>query len=158
MTDSRERWQPVAFQLAQLGAFAAERFAARVAELGLQPSDVGILRLIAQHDGPLSQRELARLLGVGPSRVVALIDGLERKGLVARTRSVRDRRNHELALTDAGRAVMGKMRSIGSAHDREITGALSADERATLGQLLAKLAVTHELAENVHPGYRSRER
>jgi hypothetical protein len=60
-------------------------------------------------------------------------------------------------LTDAGRAVMGRMRSIGSAHDREITGALSADERATLGQLLAKLAATHDLPENVQPGYRSRE-
>jgi DNA-binding MarR family transcriptional regulator len=156
MTDSRpEHWQPVAFQLAQLGAFAAQRFAERVGELGLQPSDVGILRIIGKHQGALSQRALAGLLGVGPSRVVALIDQLEKKGMVARTRSAHDRRNYELTLTDAGREVMGKMRRIGSAHDRAITGSLSTEERATLGELLGRLAAANGLTEDVHPGYRS---
>lgn len=156
MTDSRpEHWRPVAFLLAQLGGFAAQRFGERVAELGLQPSDVGILRIISRHEGALSQQALAGLLGVGPSRVVALIDQLEKKGLVARARSTRDRRNYELTLTDAGREVMGKMRRIGSAHDREITGALSAEERATLGELLGRLAAANGLTEDVHPGYRS---
>lgn len=150
-----ERWQPVAFQLAQVGAYAAQRFAERVADLGLQPSDVGILRIISRHEGALSQQALARLLGVGPSRVVALIDGLEKKGLVARARSQRDRRNHELTLTDAGREVMATVRRVGSAHDRDITGALTAEERRTLGALLSRLAESHGLAENVHPGYRS---
>lgn len=155
MTDSgRPPWQPVAFLLAQVGGFAAQRFGERVSELGLQPSDVGILRIISRHEGALSQQALAGLLGVGPSRVVALIDALEKKGLVARARSSRDRRNYELTLTDAGRAVMGKMRSIGSSHDRDITGALTADERAALGALLGKLAAAHGLAQGVHPGYR----
>ncbi|AYG03598.1 MarR family winged helix-turn-helix transcriptional regulator [Gryllotalpicola protaetiae] len=150
-----EPWQPVAFLLAQVGGFAAQRFAERVGELGLQPSDVGILRIISRHEGALSQQILAGFLGVGPSRVVALIDGLEKKGLVARARSARDRRNYELTLTDAGRDVMARMRQVGSAHDRDLTGSLTADERATLGALLGKLAAVHGLAEGVHPGYRS---
>jgi len=149
-----ESWQPVAFHLAQVGAFAAQRFAERVGELGLQPSDVGILRIISRHESALSQQALAGVLGVGPSRVVALIDGLEKKDLVARTRSARDRRNYELTLTDAGREAMAKMRQVGSTHDRDVTGVLTADERATLGSLLGKLAEAHGLTEGVHPGYR----
>lgn len=157
MTDSRpERPHQVAFLLAQLGAVAAQRFAERVGELGLQPGDVGILRIISRHDGALSQQELAALLGVVPSRVVALIDGLEKKGLVTRSRSPRDRRNYELRLSDAGREVMVQMRRIGTAHDRDITGALSVDERATLGALLSRLAEANGLMEGVHPGYRAR--
>lgn len=156
MTDSgSERRQSAAFLLAQLGAFAAQRFGDRVGELGLQPSDVGILRIIARHEVALSQQALAGLLGVGPSRVVALIDALEKKGLVARARSARDRRNYELTLTDAGRDVMAQMRRIGSAHEREITGALSADERSTLITLLGRLARAHGLTADVHPGYRA---
>ncbi|MFD0571122.1 MarR family winged helix-turn-helix transcriptional regulator [Kitasatospora gansuensis] len=87
-----------AFLLAQIGAHAAALFAERVAELGLTPADVGLLRMIAGRPGR-SQRALATDLGVVPSRVVALIDNLETKGLVERRRSTEDRRNHELHLS-----------------------------------------------------------
>ena len=99
--------------LSQVGALAAARFAERLAYLDLQPGDVGILRLIAVDPG-LSQQALAGKLGVVPSRVVALIDVLQKKGLVMRERSVKDRRNHELQLTDSGKAVMAQMREIGA--------------------------------------------
>ncbi|WP_327287944.1 MarR family winged helix-turn-helix transcriptional regulator [Streptomyces sp. NBC_01198] len=159
MTDDRERPgyrgapQRVGFLLAQVGGYAAARFAERLADLSLQPSDIGILRLIALESG-LSQRALADHLGVGPSRVVVLIDELESRGLVARVRSTRDRRNHELQLTDAGDAVMRRMREIGSAHEDEIVDVLTPEERETLAALLAKVAASHDLTPNVHPGYR----
>lgn len=146
--------QRVAFLLSQVGALAASKFAERLATINLQPGDVGILRLIAASPG-MSQQGLAGKLGVGPSRVVALIDDLEKKGLVARQRSLVDRRNHELGLTDAGRDVMAQMREIGAAHENDVVHALSADERRTLGTLLGKVAASHQLTENVHPGYRS---
>ena len=66
-----------------------------------------------------------------------------------------DRRNHELRLTDAGGDVMAKMRRIGAAHEDDIVQALTADERRTLGQLLAKIAESHELTQDVHPGFRA---
>jgi DNA-binding MarR family transcriptional regulator len=143
----------VGFLLSQVGALASERFAERLAALGVQPGDVGILRLITVEQG-LSQQALAGRLGVGPSRVVALIDELEKKGLVARERSTKDRRIHELRLTDAGESVMARMREIGSAHEEEVVHALSASERRTLGALLAKVAASHRLTPDVHPGYR----
>lgn len=149
----RKPSQRVGFLLSQLGSFAASRFAERLTEMDLHPSDIGILRMIAVDPG-LSQRSLAELLGVGPSRVVALIDELEQKSLVARVRSMKDRRNYELHLTDAGRSVMARMREIGSAHEEEIVSALSAQERILLGELLAKVAESHGLTPDVHPGYR----
>lgn len=143
-----------AFLLAQIGAYAAARFAERLKPLSLQPGDVGILRLIAAEEN-LSQQGLAATLGVVPSRVVVLIDGLEKKGLVARVRSPRDRRTYELHLTDEGREVMREMRMIGTAHETEMTAALTPAEHQELGRLLQKVADSHSLTSNVHPGYKS---
>lgn len=154
LTGFRPPAERVAFLLSQLGAYAAARFAERVAELGLQPSDLGLLRLIAVDQG-LSQQALATRLGVAPSRVVALVDALEAKQLVERTRSTRDRRVSELHLSERGRTVMGEMRRIGSAHERDLVRGLSDDERRTLAGLLAKVADEHGLEPDVHPGYRS---
>ncbi len=152
-SEYRDPSQRVGFLLAQVGGFASARFADRLAALSLQPSDIGILRLISVEPG-LSQQTLAGRLGVGPSRVVVLIDDLEKKDLVARERSARDRRNYELRLTDAGRDVMSRMREIGAAHENDLVAALSADERITLAALLTKIATSHELTPNVHPDYR----
>lgn len=142
-----------AFLLSQVGAFAAARFAERLEPLDLQPGDIGILRLIAT-ESDLSQQGLAAKLGVVPSRVVVLIDALERKGLVTRVRSSRDRRSYELHLTEEGKAVMGKMREIGSAHEADMTTALTGPERKELARILGKIAASHDLTPNVHPGYR----
>ena len=151
--EHRDGSQRVGFLLSQVGGFAAALFADRLAALSLEPRDVGILRLVAVEPG-LSQQTLADRLGVGPSRVVVLIDELEKKDLVARERSTRDRRNYELRLTDAGRDVMSRMREIGAAHENDLVAALSPDERKTLAALLTKIATSHDLTPNVHPGYR----
>ncbi|MCY7286704.1 MAG: MarR family winged helix-turn-helix transcriptional regulator [Cryobacterium sp.] len=152
---SRPPASRVGFMLSQVGALASARFAERLADLGLQPGDVDILHLIAANR-PMSQQTLAGQLGVGPSRVVALIDKVERKGLLVRVRSAKDRRNHELHLTSAGQAVMTQMRSIGAAHEEDLVHALSPIQRHTLGELLAMVANSHGLTPDVHPDYQGR--
>src|SRR6476646_7784052 len=94
-----------AFLLSQLGALASARFAERTRDLGLTPSQAGVLRLLGRSPG-LSQRSLADRLGAVPSRVVPLIDSLEARGLVERVRSSTDRRNYELRLTAAGATML----------------------------------------------------
>lgn len=163
VTDSSNRpehsgsFPAAAFLISQVGAHAAARFAERLEPLSLQPADVGILRLIATHE-TLSQQGLAKILGVVPSRVVVLIDALEKKGLVTRVRSARDRRTYELRLSDEGRAAMAEMRTIGSDHEADITASLSSVEHEELARLLRKIADDQDLATNVHPGYRSPQR
>src|SRR5258708_26404760 len=119
---SAARPRGAAFLLSQVGAHAAARFADLLGGLGVAPADVGLLRMIATQPGR-SQQSLAEELGVVPSRVVALVDGLERKGLIERRRNARDRRNHALHLTPEGTRVMTQMRTIDSAHDDDICSA-----------------------------------
>ena len=144
----------VAFLLSQVGAHAAQRFAERIGALGVSPADVGLLRMIAAQPGR-SQRSLAEEMGVVASRVVVLIDSLERKGLVERRREPQNRRNHALHLTTAGREVMAAVRELRPAHEDEMVAGLNAEQRAQLEMLLGIIAERQGLAPGVHPGYRA---
>jgi DNA-binding MarR family transcriptional regulator len=154
-TDDGRATRPrgLVFLLSQVGAHAAQRFAERIAELGVSPADVGLLRMIAAQPGR-SQRSLAEEMGVVPSRVVVLIDGLERKGLVERRREPQNRRNHALHLTDAGREVMAGVRRMRPPLEQEIAAGLDAEQRALLEKLLGIIADRQGLAPGVHPDYR----
>jgi DNA-binding MarR family transcriptional regulator len=143
----------VAFLLAQLGAFAAERFGTQAAALDFTRPQAGLLRVIAQEPGQ-SQQAVAARLGTPPSRLVALVDGLEQRGLVERRRNAGDRRNYELHLTGAGRAALRRLGEVGAEHETAITAPLSRAERTELDRLLSKLAAAHGLTPGVHPGYR----
>ena len=74
----------IAFLLSQLGAHGAARFADRLATLRLTPGEAGLLRMVAKEPG-LNQRQLAGRLRAQPSRVVALVDGLQLCGILARS-------------------------------------------------------------------------
>lgn len=143
-----------AFLIAQVGAHAAEQFAARLAGDELTPPLAGILRLL-RTDPAASQQSLAERLGMFPSRVVALVDDLEARGLVRRERSTEDRRLNTLVLTAAGNAALRTIGGIARAHDEALFEALSGDERERLAGLLRRIADQQGLVHHVHPGYRS---
>ncbi|MEV0563166.1 MarR family winged helix-turn-helix transcriptional regulator [Dactylosporangium sp. NPDC050588] len=153
MTSPGQPPQGAAFLVAQVGAHAAGRFAERVEALGLTPPEVGLLRMIAGAPGR-SQQSVAADMGVVPSRVVAILDTLDHKGLVERRPGVSDRRHHALHLTDDGRQVLMEMRQLARAHDEDLCAALDADERAQLAGLLQRIADQQGLTPGVHPGYR----
>ncbi|MDJ0356699.1 MarR family transcriptional regulator [Paenarthrobacter sp. PH39-S1] len=138
-----------AFLLSQLGALASSRFAERTREIGLTPSEAGVLRLIGRTPG-LSQRALADRLGAVPSRVVPLIDSLQARGLVERERSSTDRRNYELRLTIEGAQVLRQLREIAEVHEAELLAPLTGEQSAQLGNLLARLAGANALDLDLH--------
>ncbi len=144
----------IAFLLSQVGALSAERFAERLRPLGLTPPHAGVLRLVASQPD-LNQRRLAALLQSMPSRVVALVDELEARGLVVRERRRDDRRSHVLRLTDDGRKALVSLRRVATAHEAEVTDPLSPAELEQLRCLLTRLADGHALTPGVHPGYRT---
>jgi DNA-binding MarR family transcriptional regulator len=143
----------VAFLLAQVGAHAAARFAERLAALSLTPPEAGILRLLGGQSDML-QRELCDTLGIFPSRLVLLLDELERKGLVERHSSPTDRRSHALRLTPKGTAQLQSLRRIGRQHQDDLCAGLTDTEREQLRRLLEKVAAQQQLRPGVHPGYR----
>lgn len=141
----------VAFLLSQLGALAAREFARRLEPLGLTPSEAGVLRGLGGGE-PRSQRALADALDVHATRLVSVVGGLERRGLVARERRAGDRRAYVLSLTPAGREALAGVAAAGRAQEREFTRGLSADERAALVDALQGVAARQGLTPGVHPG------
>lgn len=142
-----------AFLLAQLGAHAAARFADRIGPLGLTPPQTGLMHAIAGQPGR-SQQAVAEQLGMHPSSVVALVDALERDGILERRRNPQDRRNYALHLTDPGHAALAGLSGAGAEHEADLCAALTDDERTQLTQLLRRIADQQGLTPGVHPGFR----
>jgi len=83
--------------------------------------------------------ELSRRLMVSNGNVTGLVERLVAQGLVDRQVAANDRRSHLVKLTAEGRRTF---RAMAAAHEiwiAEIFGELTAGERATLMQLLAKV-------------------
>jgi DNA-binding MarR family transcriptional regulator len=141
-----------AFLVAQVGAHAASKFAARLSEVGLVPAHAGIFRILLATPA-ISQQALATSLGTVPSRLVGLVDDLEAKGLVERRAHESDRRSYALHLTDKGKATMETIGRIAREHRQDLLAALSMEEQEALSALLARIAEQQGLLKGVHPGF-----
>jgi DNA-binding MarR family transcriptional regulator len=141
-----------AFLLAQLGAHAASQFAERLGVLELTPPDAGILRLLRQAAG-LSQQSLAEKLQIHPSRLVAILDNLGKRGFVERRANPDDRRLYSLYLTKGGGEVLERIGKVAREHQDALLSALNRNERDELTTLLLRIADQQGLIRGVHPGY-----
>lgn len=77
-------------------------------QYGLTGQQSQILRLLF-NGGSMSSADLSRLMYVTPSNITGIIDRLEKKGLVERTRKEGDRRVALINLTDAGKKLSGDL-------------------------------------------------
>ncbi|NJC58726.1 MarR family winged helix-turn-helix transcriptional regulator [Brevibacterium marinum] len=151
MTSMSQPHHRIAFLLSQLGADAASGFEQALQSLHITPSDAGLLRLIGRTPG-VSQRVLSQQIGVGPSRIVAVLDRLERRELIERRRSRSDRRSHEVSLTANGQEVLAEIRPLAEAHEQAYTDCLSLDEADLLRSLLGRIADSRGLSSEIHRG------
>jgi DNA-binding MarR family transcriptional regulator len=145
----------VAFLLVQLGTHVAGLFGERLKPLGLEQRQAGMLVRLAQNNGR-SQQAIAELMGVNPTRMVFLTDELEKLGLVERRRNPADRRSHALYLTEAGTAMLARVREVARAHEAAVTAGLTGAERDQLISLLQRLAREQGLAGQALPGLPAR--
>ena len=143
----------VGFLLAQIGSHAASKFGERLEALNLTPPQAGILGVLGRESG-LSQQALADVLGMFPSRLVAVLDDMERAGLVERCPHPSDRRVSALNLTAAGKKALQAVGRVARQHEAELCAGLNSDERETLEKLLATIAAEQKLRTGIHPGYR----
>ena len=143
----------LAFLLSQVGIHAAKRFAERMEEIDLQPPLFRILNLVDAAEGR-SQNAIGEAIQVPPSRMVALVDELERRGFVERRPDPFDRRIRALFLTVEGREALARGREIAKEHERELTRGMSAADRKQLVSLLRQLVDRQTIGEGVHPGLR----
>src|SRR4051795_8182011 len=123
---------------AQLKVF--EDFLRCMAPLQLTPAQFSVLLLLDKNPGR-NQTEIANTLGILRPNFVAMLDGLESRGLCARIRSTNDRRSHIVVLTDKGRAVLARARKlVATKHEARLNELLGPANRAALLEMLAKIA------------------
>jgi len=85
----------------------------------------------------LAQARVAEALAIERARLVLMLDRLEERGLLVRSRSKADRRSHALHLTPAGRDLLSTLLDLQAEHEKRITTLLGRDGRADIIRLLA---------------------
>ncbi len=126
-----------ALRRAQVAVF--QNFTEVVGASELTPGQFGVLVVIDANPG-LSQTQLGNALGIDRSTVVAVIDRLEGRGLVARQPAPNDRRSPALHLSESGKTTLHRLTERVRAHERQIARHLSAEEQARLIELLRRVA------------------
>jgi MarR family multiple antibiotic resistance transcriptional regulator len=138
---------PETFQSSLLGMLLgrAELLKNRILDIHLAPYGVTapqfkVLVMIALFCAE-TPADLCRLLSVDSGSMTRMLDRLEQKNLIARTRSDADRRQVRLTLTEEGIALSDQLPQIGAKAMNEMVGVLEADELAMLEKILTKILV-----------------
>ena len=82
------------------------------------------LLMLLRARGPLTMTHLAELLDVSVASATGIVDRMEKKGVIERTRSEEDRRVVEVSVTDVG---------------EEVFSAMQAERQIRLAQLLSEI-------------------
>ena len=143
--------QTLAFLLSQVGIHASRRFAERIAAVDLNPPLFRILNLVYAREGQ-SQQAIGAAIEVPASRMVALVDELEQRGLVERRPDPKDRRIRALFLTAKGRKTLTRGREIAKQHEKDLTEGMAPADRKRLVDLLQKIVDQQAIGSGVHPG------
>lgn len=113
-------------------------FANAMADLDLTQKQCATLQLIGANPA-VSQVDLAATLGTDRATMMAMIDRLEQRGFLSRTRSVSDRRRQELNLTPEGEAMLARARRAIADHERHFTSHFTAAELKALMNALSRI-------------------
>jgi DNA-binding MarR family transcriptional regulator len=127
------------FLLARANALSLAAGNVALREHGLRVRSYSVLALTASRLQP-TQRELAELLRLDPSQVVALVDDLQSRGLVTRHPDPNDRRVNVVVATDEGRTAYARAASAVADAQQALLEGFSVSERDQLAALLHRLA------------------
>ena len=113
-------------------------FVRTLAAHDIRPAQFSVLVVIEANPG-LSQADLADTLGIERARLVRLLDGLEKRGLMRREASPVDRRSHALFLTEAGEKALGPVKALAAEHEANLTERLGREKHDALLEALREL-------------------
>ena len=129
---------PIGLHVNQAARVIAQAFDAALAEAGGSlPVWLVLLNLKTGRLG--KQGDLAAAVGIREATLTHHLNGMERDGLLTRTRSETNRRVHVVALTEAGEQVFIRLLEAASAFDKTLTQGLSAAARRQLADGLERL-------------------
>jgi DNA-binding MarR family transcriptional regulator len=107
-----------------------------IGENNIRPGLFSLLVLVGSNPG-IAQIELGRHLGIDKASIVALLDRLEKAGLLDRLRSTRDRRRQGIFLTARGAAELDSLVTQVKALERQMASRFT---RAEFDQFLGYLS------------------
>ena len=140
----RDPNQQLEFLLTELVRLQLRVYNNRFRATGLNQSQVAALIHLERID-QLTQSDLARRLGMRKAAAGTLIEGLEGKGLVERSRGRDDRRVQLVSISEAGRRLVEDVDQMAEQLGNEYRQGISREERAqfvaTLQRLRANLRV-----------------
>lgn len=90
--------------------------------------------------GETTAGDLAKTAELSPASVSAMLDHLERDGIVERRRAERDRRVVLVSLTESGRALLAEKREHWRARGREALDGVPEDELHAAADVMRRLA------------------
>lgn len=128
--------QIIGYRLRRAQLYIFQQFANRFAEYDLRPAEYSALSLIGANPGR-KQTEIGATLGIKRANFVALINGLDQRGLTVRRQQPADRRSHALYLTPAGEEFMAQVNQVQADFEAHCVRRLGGIEAR--GQLLALL-------------------
>jgi DNA-binding MarR family transcriptional regulator len=131
------------FLLARLGLAFKTRALERIDQEGFESHHYSVLAILAE-GARETQATIADALALDPSRLVALLDSLEERHLIARQRDPHDRRRHVVSITPAGKRQLQRLRAIAKQLEDEFFAPLDPEEHATFHQMLLRLASEHD--------------
>src|SRR5262252_3970175 len=111
----------------------------RLGMLELSAAQFIIIANLAGAETPLSASDLCKGISYDAGAMTRMLDRLEGKGLIRRSRSVQDRRLMHLELTDEGRAAYPRMREISLAVANRFLRGFSKAEARQLEAMLSRM-------------------
>ena len=122
------------------GSWILNELAATMAPYGVTPAQYNVLRILrGSHPETLTCSALGqRLLDRTPD-VTRLLNRLERHGLIHRAPAEHDRRVVQVGITEAGLALLERMRDDIEAAEHRLTSHLSPSEHQHLSRLLERM-------------------
>lgn len=129
-------------RLSRASAVVDARLAATFASHGIDASTFDVLATLARQGPPyrVTPAELAANSMITTSAVAQRLNRLDKLGLVTREPNPDDGRGKFVQLTPAGHELVDKVLPDHLATEEDLLAPLSADDRNTLTQLLARLA------------------
>lgn len=106
---------------------------------GLSTVDISVLAIVSRKPDVIL-REILGVLGIPASTLTSAVDRLEKRGLLRRVISARDRRSYGLELTEDGLRAQEEHKKEEDTVLRCVLGAYTPEERAELVRLLKILA------------------
>ncbi|WP_188743474.1 MarR family winged helix-turn-helix transcriptional regulator [Agromyces bauzanensis] len=129
--------QRMSLAVHRLGFEVLARGERALAPLGIDGRDYLTLAILGT-DEPDSQQDLAELAWKAPQVIVAVVDSLEQRGLVARRRAADDRRRSVVDLTPAGRELLARADTLMDDVTDAVFSALAPSERHALHDTLRR--------------------